>query len=59
MAKECTGCSSVANDDAPFCEGCGGQKWRRPGSEDAKFQHYVVAVIIVALLAAIYLRFVR
>ena len=59
MAKQCSECSSVAEDQAPYCEGCGGQTWRKPGSESAQRQHYVVAVIILALLLAVYLRFVK
>ena len=59
MAKECSNCSSISSDDAPYCEGCGSQNWRRPGAENQKLQHYIVATIIVALLAAIYFRFVK
>ncbi len=59
MAKECTSCSSISNDEAPYCEGCGAQNWRRPGAEKEKLQHYIVATIVLALLAAIYIRFVK
>ena len=59
MAKECSNCSSISDDQAPYCEGCGAQSWRRPGAEKEKLQHYIVATIILALLAAIYFRFVK
>lgn len=54
MAKQCSECGSVVNDEAPYCEACGGHSWRPTQGQKGRAQQVIAGVIFVAVLGAIY-----
>lgn len=54
MAKECSECGSVVNNEAPYCEACGGQSWRPTQGQQGRTQQVIAGVIFILVLAGIY-----
>jgi len=58
MPKRCAECGTTVDDDAPYCEACGGRSWQPSKVRliDSGFALVAIVIIVVVVFAWFYLR---
>lgn len=53
MPKQCDECHTMVNDEAPYCEACGGHNWHVPVRTWARVRQTFTAVLVLGFLAVV------
>jgi hypothetical protein len=59
MSKRCAECGTTVDNDAPYCEACGGRAWRplkAPRRIDPTFSLVAIVIIVLVVFAWVYLK---
>ena len=55
MAKQCDECDTLyKNDDAPYCDACGGHSWHVPDRTWGRLRQVVTAFLVMVFIAFVF-----
>ena len=59
MAKQCDECRTMTNDEALYCEACGGRSWHVPDRTWARVRQSITVVLVIGFVAVLLLMALR